>query len=580
MNEEKDRMFDEQNSSTDVDNTAQSNGNTNTYEPNFTLQEPVAASQDTETMEERVKAETAQQFTSAQSQPQMQQSAGYVGNNSSQRGNQYNFWQQQTGGSYTNANNYQQSTYPYGNMSGMSSGATQKKDYKTLKTIGKALGAGVAAAFGFSLVLFGAGKLGIVDTTQIASTAGRNNGPAISTTSVITSGGAVGQSDLTSVVDKCMPSIVSINSTVTSTYYSFYGTYDEDSTGSGSGIILKMSDDEILIATNNHVIADAKEISVGFYGMESEEDMVKAVVKGTDSTNDLAVVLVKTKDVPDDIRKQISAIQIGSSDDAKVGEQVIAIGNALGYGQSMTVGYISAKDRKVQVDENTTMTLLQTDAAINPGNSGGALLNGDGELIGINSAKYSDTSVEGMGFAIPISDAVSIINELMDREVLTDEEKGYLGISGTNITEEVQQQYPNMPKGVYVRQVSEDGAAVEAGIAVGDIIVGIGDDEVLTIEELAEKVNSYRIGTKITLKVKRMKDGKYVNKKITVTLKGKETIESMDGSSDSDTKDSKNSDNGNSREQDDSQSNNGNQMNPYGNNDEDLQQYYNYFFGN
>ena len=499
-------------------------------------------------------------------------SQGYSVTAQPQMGNSYNFWQQQSGG-YSNA--YQQaqqtsqqtSQQAYTNMA-MTPPPKKKRDFKLAKKIGTAAVVGIAAAAGFCAVVFGAHKLGIVSSDSVVETGGRSG--TIKAT-VVTSGGAISsQKDLTSVVDKCMPSIVSINSTITSTYNSFYGSYDQDSTGSGSGIILKISDDEILIVTNNHVIADAKKIVVGFNGMKSEDDMVKATVKGTDSTKDLAVVLVETKDVPKDILSQITAIEMGSSDDVRVGEMAIAIGNALGYGQSMTVGYISAKDRQVSVDEDTTMTLLQTDAAINPGNSGGALLNARGELIGINSAKYSDTSVEGMGFAIPISDAISIINDLMEREVLTDEEKGYLGVKGTNITEE--NRYPNMPVGAYVSEVSEDGAAAAAGIMVGDIIVGVDDEEILTMEALAEKINSYRIGTEITINVKRYAEGEYKDKKIKVKLKGKDTLNSLDKDTSKEQSDSKDS-----QESDENQ--NGNkQTQPYS--DDDLQQYYNEFFGN
>lgn len=491
---------------------------------------------------------------------------GYSVTAQPQMGTSYNFWQQQSGGY---GNTYQQTQQAYTNMAMTPPPMPKKKrDFKVVKNVTKAAVLGVAAAAGFCTVVFGAHKLGIVSSDSVVETGGHSG--TIKAT-VVTSGGAISaQKDLTSVVDKCMPSIVSINSTVTSTYNSFYGSYDQDSTGSGSGIILKISDDEVLIVTNNHVIADAKKIVVGFDGMKSEEDMVEATVKGTDSTKDLAVVLVKTEDIPKEILSQISAIEIGSSDDVKVGQMAIAIGNALGYGQSMTVGYISAKDRQVSVDQDTSMTLLQTDAAINPGNSGGALLNARGELIGINSAKYSDTSVEGMGFAIPISDAISIINDLMEREVLTDEEKGYLGVKGTNITEE--NRYPNMPIGAYISEVSEDGAAAKAGIMVGDIIVGVDDEEIYTMEALAEKINSYRIGTEITINIKRYAEGKYEDKKIKVKLKGKETLDSLD----TDTSQGQNSSEdsqGADKNQDDNK-----QTQPYS--DEDMEKYYNYFFGN
>lgn len=514
---------------------------------------------------------------SVQPQPQNQ--------NNNPNNNQYNFWQQQSGGmgqqqyGYNNANYFtnqqQQPTPPQ----------KKKKEYKLLKNVGKAALVGIVAGVGFCGVVLGSNKLGIIDKQNNTVLTKSSNNTIEAT--VVSSGGAVNApNNLTEVVNKCMPSIVSINSTITSTYNSYFGSYNQDETGSGSGIILKISDDEILIVTNNHVISDAKKIMVGFNGA-SEDDMVQATVKGTDSTRDLAVVLVKTKDVPKNILKNITAAEIGNSDDMKVGQMAIAIGNALGYGQSMTVGYISAKDRTVAVDEGTNMTLLQTDAAINPGNSGGALLNSDGQVIGINSAKYADTSVEGMGFAIPISDAISVINDLMDREVLTDDEKGYLGISGINITESDQQQMPNIPVGIYVREVSDDGAAKDAGIVAGDIIVGIGDEEITTIEELSEKVNSYRVGTKITLKVKRSENGKYKEKKIKVTLKGKDTLNSISGNdsnsnnskgNSSDSNNSNNGSNGNNGNNGNSgnNGNNGSQSSP---SEDDMQNFYNYFFG-
>lgn len=498
-------------------------------------------------------------------------------------GNQYNFWRQQSGDfqqSGPNFYNGQNFTFPNGAGQPMSEPVTkEKKEYPFLKKIGKGLAVGVVAGVGFCMVVFAANKLGIVENTVAEKSAGSTNSIAAT---VVTSGNTIdAPNDLTGVVDKCMPSIVSINSTISTSYGSFYGS--QDSTGSGSGIILKISDDEILIVTNNHVIADAKKITVGFYGADKEKEMVEATVKGTDSLHDLAVVLVKSKNVPENVKKKICAAELGSSEDVKVGQMAVAIGNSLGYGQSLTVGYISAKNRTVEVEQGN-MNLLQTDAAINPGNSGGALLDADGKVIGINSAKYADTSVEGMGFAIPITDAVPIINDLMKREVLEEEEKGYLGVSGTDITESVQQQYPNMPLGVYVSEVSKDGAAHEAGIVVGDIIVGVNDTEVLTIKDLAEKINSYRIGKKVTLKVKRYEKGKYINKKISVKLKGKESLNSL---TDSEKKQNKNkSSNGNSDNDGNNSNGSNGQTNPYGNggnssgNNQDLEEFYRYFFGN
>ncbi len=337
----------------------------------------------------------------------------------------------------------------------------------------------------------------------------------------LTTGTATQATDVSSVVENTMPSIVSITSTISQTYNFFGEDYSEDGQGSGSGIIVGKNEKELLVATNNHVVEGAKKIGVTFI----DNEVVSAEIKGTDSAADLAVVAIKITDIKKETLDAIKVATLGNSDDIKVGQMAIAIGNALGYGQSVTVGYISAKDREVNVSE-TTMVLLQTDAAINPGNSGGALLNIKGELIGINSVKYASNDVEGMGYAIPITRATPIINELMSREKLTEEEKGYLGISGTDVTEEDSNRY-SMPVGVYVHSVSEDGAAKEAGIVKGDIITQVNDNQVDSIAALQERVNSYRIGTKIKVTVMRNNSGTYEEKVITVTLKGSKTLDSL-----------------------------------------------------
>lgn len=496
---------------------------------------------------------------------------------SNQSNQGYQFWTENAGDNiYQNQQNTNFENQ-MGTQTFMTSPKKEEKEHKILKGLIKAAAVGLVAGIGFCGVVFAADKLGIVKH-QGTHIGGSTNSLLATVTS--SDNKIKAPSDLTKVVEQCMPSIVSITSTVTSSYNTYFGTYDKDSTGSGSGIVLKISDDEVLIVTNNHVISGAKKIMVGFYGADSEKDMVEATVKGTDSGRDLAVVLVKAKDIPEDIKKNIAEAKLGSSDDAKVGEMSIAIGNSLGYGQSLTVGYISAKDRKVEVEEGN-MTLLQTDAAINPGNSGGALLDIHGNLIGINSAKYADTSVEGMGFAIPISDAITVINELMNREVLKDEEKGYLGITGKNITEEVQQQYPNFPIGVYVYEVSEDGAAKDAGIMVGDVIIGINDTEVLTIKELAEKINSYRVGTKLTLKVLRYEKGEYKEHKIKVTLKGVSTLDSLE--TDQNAQSGQQNQNPNNGNQDGNDNNSpdskGYSTNPYGFDEDEMEQFYRYFYG-
>lgn len=360
-----------------------------------------------------------------------------------------------------------------------------------------------------------------------------------------------GENGVVSVVENVMPSIVKINITAPQTNY-FGQTYN--ATGSGSGIIIKQENDKLLVVTNYHVVEDATNIDVIF----SDEEAVSGEVKGYDSVADLAVLELKVSDIKAETLNTIKVATLGNSDELRVGEMAVAIGNALGYGQSVTVGYVSAKDRTVDVN-GTSMVLLQTDAAINPGNSGGALLNLAGEVIGINSVKFSDEDVEGMGYAIPVSKAIPIINDLMEREVLTEEEKGYLGISGQSVDEQVSAYY-NMPVGVFVNQVSEGGAADVAGIKANDIITKINDIEVTTIDALAERVNSYRKGTEITLTIKRQVNSSYEEMEVKVSLQGKETLDSLEGSTSSDDT------TGNGSENDSANGNSGNgSQYPYGN---------------
>lgn len=334
---------------------------------------------------------------------------------------------------------------------------------------------------------------------------------ALSTTSVV--GGIEGKSDVSDVVEKTMPSIVSITSTVTQSFQDFFGNqYDKDAQGSGSGIIVGKNDEELLIVTNNHVITDSKAIKVTFIN----NTVLDAQIKGKDQAADLAVVAVRLSEINQKTLDVIKIANLGSSDKIKVGQMSIAIGNALGYGQSVTVGYISAKDRKVSVDSKS-MTLLQTDAAINPGNSGGALLNVDGEVIGINSVKYASSEVEGMGYAIPISQAVPIINELMNREVIKEGEEGYLGITGRSVTEEMVTMY-KMPVGAYVIEVQENSGAKKAGILPGDIITKVNGIEADSMESVKERVNGYPAGTKISITLQRRNGAEYEEKEMDVIL--------------------------------------------------------------
>ncbi|MBR4345163.1 MAG: trypsin-like peptidase domain-containing protein [Lachnospiraceae bacterium] len=316
--------------------------------------------------------------------------------------------------------------------------------------------------------------------------------------------------DVSDVVEKVMPSIVSIDC-VTRIYNSFYGPYDAAT--AGSGIIIEKNDKELMIATNNHVVEDSKEIKVTF----SDGTSAAATIKGTDEVADLAVISVKLNDISKPTIDTISIAKLGNSDNVKIGEMAIAIGNSLGYGQSVTVGYISAKDRDITIDGQTFSNLLQTDAAINPGNSGGALINLAGEVIGINNAKIGGTSVEGMGYAIPISRAQNILADFATRETLTTEEQGFLGVTIKTISESTAQMY-NWPVGAYIATVVEGGAAEAAGIQKGDIITAINDTVVKNVEKLVEKIQSIRYGTEIKVTLQRLEDGEFVEKTISVVL--------------------------------------------------------------
>lgn len=334
-------------------------------------------------------------------------------------------------------------------------------------------------------------------------------------TTIVSQGTIEQKTDITDVVDKTMPSIVTIATTYTQSYYDWFGQQvDRQNEGGGSGIIVSKNENELLIATNNHVVEGADPIKVKF--IDGTEAV--AIIKGTDAVADLAVLSIDLSEIKSETLNEITVAALGDSDQVKVGQMAIAIGNALGYGQSTTVGYISAKDREVHVDDKT-MVLLQTDAAINPGNSGGALLNLKGEVIGINTVKYASSEVEGMGFAIPISRAMPIIDELMNREVLKDNEKGYLGVSYSDVTEEIAAMY-NWPVGVYVKEALADGSAAKAGIMTGDIITKVNDTEITAGTQLKEKITSYRVGTDITVTVMRGVNGKFEEKQITVTLGG------------------------------------------------------------
>ena len=343
----------------------------------------------------------------------------------------------------------------------------------------------------------------------------------------------VSQSDsvvtgVTEVAANVMPSIVSVYNNYTSAVEFFGQTYSQEGVSTGSGIIVAETDTELLIVTNNHVVKNADSLSVQFIN----EDTAEAAIKGTDASNDLAVIAVKTEDLSQETRDAIAIATLGDSEALKIGEPAIAIGNALGYGQSVTVGYISALNRQIEMDDNYTNTFIQTDAAINPGNSGGALVNIKGEVVGINSNKIGGDTVEGMGFAIPVSRALPIIENLMNQTTkytVAEEKQGTLGISGRDVTSDIASAY-GMPQGVYIAKFVEGGAAENTDLHVGDIITAIGGSSVSSMVELKKQLTYYEAGSKVTVTVSRQNEkGEYESMDIDVTLGTRASLESGSG---------------------------------------------------
>lgn len=336
------------------------------------------------------------------------------------------------------------------------------------------------------------------------------------------------------VAEAVMPAVVSITNKSVQEVQDIFGmygfggryrgrTYTYENESCGSGIIIGENDTELLICTNNHVVEGATEITVGFV----DDEIYEATVKGTDADNDLAVVAVNLEDISDDTMSQIKIAQIGDSDNLKVGQQVVAIGNALGYGQSVTTGIVSALNRSIYVEDDSSVSetvyenLIQTDAAINPGNSGGALLDMNGCVIGINSAKASSSGVEGMGYAIPISSAQPILEELMNKktrtETVDEEDSAFIGISGQEVSDEVALLY-GIPQGIYITDVTDGSPAEEAGLQKGDIIVKFDGTSVSSMQELKELLPYYAAGETVTITVSKANDGEYEDTKTELTL--------------------------------------------------------------
>ena len=404
------------------------------------------------------------------------------------------------------------------NQQGFGAGSQQNpKAPKPKKGYAKKVALVVGAA-----VLFGAvGGVTMQGTSYLTGKLlGKNTKSTVGTTKTVsnaklTTSTSTVTSDVSDIVENTLPSIVSItNMSVQEVQNFFGGISQQESESAGSGIIISQNDSELLVVTNNHVVEGSDTLTVTF----NDGNSVEAQIKGTDSARDLAVVAVPLDKISDDTMNAIKVATLGDSDSLKVGEPAIAIGNALGYGQSVTTGIVSATGRTIDGFDGE---YIQTDAAINPGNSGGALLNANGEVIGINSAKINSSAVEGMGFAIPISDASDVIQNLMNKETrskVSDEERGYLGIKGYDVSEEGAQMY-NMPTGVYVKEVMSGGGAEKAGLTKGSIITGFEGSSISGMSSLQEQLQYYKAGEEVTLTVQIPdKNGEYTEKDIKVTL--------------------------------------------------------------
>ena len=425
------------------------------------------------------------------------------------------------------ANGY--TTYQMGGSNGSNTEPKNTKKHggyfrKAMVSVSLGLFFGLFAGIGFYAVQQGTGMLKTgTDTAVVGEVASEAATESSQSTPQLATNVTYVESDVSDVVEKVMPAMVSIVNNFTETANVFGQQYTQEEAASGSGIIVGKTDDELLIVSNNHVVESADTLTVTFIdGSEAQ-----AQVKGLDSDMDLAVIAVSLNDLSDDTKNAITVATLGSSDDLKLGEPVIAIGNALGYGQSVTNGIVSALNREITLENGSTGlengstgTFIQTNAAINPGNSGGALLNMNGEVIGINSNKIGGTAVEGMGYAIPITSASPIIADLMERQTRTkvaEDEVGYIGISLQEVTSQISQMY-NMPEGIYVVSVEEGSAAANAGIMKGDIITKFDGSSISSYSDLQKTLQYYAAGDSVTITVQRPQNGEYVSVELNLTL--------------------------------------------------------------
>ncbi len=407
------------------------------------------------------------------------------------------------------------------------------------KTVCIALLFGVVAGAAFQGTNYIGRQLFGDDVTASGSDNATTVTPEIGTVTPQTGSSQTSGNTVADIVEECMPSLVAITNVSVREVQNYWGwgwysqPQEQEEVSTGSGIIIGQNDSELLIVTNNHVISGATSLTVLFSVDEGNEDAsaVEAQIKGTDATKDIGVIAVPLSEIPDTTMSQIKAASIGDSSQLKVGDQVVAIGNALGYGQSVTTGIVSALDREVTLenDDGTTINnrLIQTDAAINPGNCGGALLNMQGEVIGINEAKLSSSYVEGMGYAIPISDVESIIGDLKSLETRSEvaaENMGYLGVTCQDVTQEVSEMY-DMPAGVYLKSIVPNCAAEQAGLQKGDIITRFDGVSISSYEALRERLQYYEAGETVEVTVQSPGDGGYTEKTVNVTLSTQAEVE-------------------------------------------------------
>ena len=389
------------------------------------------------------------------------------------------------------------------------------------RTAAIALVFGLVAGISFQSVVTVSNRFLNKDATQLTETKTetKSSSQKLPSSSTATATSTTVSTDVSEIVDNVLPAIVQVTNAGLKEYRTFFGTMQQPTTSAGSGIIVSQDEDNIYIATNNHVVSGAETLTITF----NDGEAVEGTIKGTDSSCDLAVVSVAIKDIKEDTLSEIKVATLGDSDSTVVGEAAIVIGNAMGYGTSVTNGIISAKDREVSITDDdgnvVTNSLLQTNAAVNPGNSGGALLNSKGEVIGIVSAKLAEESVEGMGYAIPISYAWNIIQQMVDNDVVSELEASYLGIAGRDITTEMSEQY-NVPVGVYVAQVVAGSGAEEAGIETEDVITAFNGRKVTSVNTLNNIMKYLPAGSTVEVKVaKASKDYKEETVKVTLTHK-------------------------------------------------------------